>query len=258
MNEPQSVTDLMAEIRARWARECDACDGETRDARRALHGRLCALADEYPAADYPRREDIEKELRGLMDRHRTLPPLDLPDDDVDVPDDDVALGAEASTARAEAEPAPRPAPRLYTELDPLTDEPFGGPAWPAPEAGAAPNAAPEANAAPNAGAGPYRSPRFESGADERGDFGPEPSRGAVGGIGERVGNWFRWAYHELDYQALARKREARLAELGGRVQELAAAGRLASVVDDEGVRYMLSQVAQVDEAIAEHRARCTE
>ncbi len=87
-----------------------------------------------------------------------------------------------------------------------------------------------------------------------GDVGPEPSRGgASGGLGETVGRWTRWAYGQVDYQVLCRKREVRLAELGGRVHDLASADRLDDVTGDEGVRRILSQVDEVDAAIATNR-----
>ncbi len=205
VNEPQSVTELMDEARRLWRRQADHCTDDTAVERRDLADQVAVLADEYGEADYTRREDIEKTLRGLLARHAALPPLAVPEPDPEpidaAPEPEMATG-----------PEPKP-----------TVEPISKPTEP------------------------------------QGDMGPAPSRGgATGGLGETVSRWSRWAYGQVDYQVLCRKREVRLSELGGRIHDLANAGRLHEVTEDEGVRRILAQVDEVDAAIAANREQISE
>jgi len=205
VTEPQSVSELMAQCRALWGRQLDLCEDDTREARRDLYNQITALGDEYPEADYPRREDLEKTLRGLISLHTALPDLIVPN-----PEPELAPTPEAVATPAE--------PSLAT-----SDEAEANP-----------------------------SPDFS--AETTGDIGPTPSRGgATGGLGRRLFGWYRWVYNAIDYQVLCGSREQRLSELGGRVDDLRKAGRLADVAEDMGVAQMIAQVDAVDAAIEANR-----
>ena len=219
MTEPQSVTQLMVQTRELWGRQLEVCDDDSRETRRDLYGQLTTLEDEYPGADYPRREDIEKTFRGLMTQHRALPTLDV------------------SAPEVEVTPIP---------VDEVADAPADEPV--ASEADASADTA-------------HRSPSFSDA--ERGDVGPTPSRGgATGSAGRQAVGWYQWAYNQVDYQVLCRTREKRLSELGGRLHDLQQAGRMDEVASDAGIARMISQVDEVDAAIAANRAAkgeaCTE